>query len=79
MAAVPGGREVRDCGHGLERGEEDSVFGRFHRGSAGRRGSPGTGLGLPIARELARRWGGDIHLRRQPHGGTVAEVRLPPA
>ena len=79
VAAVPSGLEVRDSGHGLEPGEEESVFGRFHRGSAGRQGSSGTGLGLPIARELARRWGGDVHLRRQRQGGTVAEVRLPPA
>ena len=38
-------------------GEEDDVFARFHRGSAGRGGAPGTGLGLPIARELMRTLG----------------------
>jgi hypothetical protein len=41
--------EVLDRGPGLEPGEEEAVFDRFRRGSAGRRGPSGTGLGLPIA------------------------------
>jgi signal transduction histidine kinase len=56
------------------------AFERFHRGAAARTaGVRGTGLGLPIARDLARRWGGDVTLRPAPDGGAVAEVRLPPA
>jgi two-component system sensor histidine kinase TctE len=55
------------------------VFERFHRGGAGRASAPGTGLGLPIARELARQWGGDVRLRPRAGRGTVAEVTLPPA
>ena len=54
--------EVLDDGPGLAPGEEDEVFARFHRGRAGRAGAPGTGLGLPIARELMRCWGGDAVL-----------------
>ncbi len=79
VLALAGSLEVRDRGPGLDPGEEEHVFERFHRGGAGREGAPGTGLGLPIARELARHWGGDVELRRRPGGGTVAEVRLPPA
>jgi signal transduction histidine kinase len=79
VVTVPGGFAVRDRGPGLAPGEEESVFERFHRGGAGRSGAPGTGLGLPIARELARRWGGDVTLRPRNGGGTVAEVTLPPA
>jgi signal transduction histidine kinase len=79
VVTVPGGFAVRDRGPGLAPGEEESVFERFHRGGAGRSGAPGTGLGLPIARELARRWGGDVALRPRDGGGTVAEVMLPPA
>jgi two-component system, OmpR family, sensor kinase len=78
VAAVPGGLAVRDRGPGLAPGEEERVFERFHRGGAGG-SAPGTGLGLPIARELARRWGGDVTLRPREGGGTVAEVTLPPA
>ena len=79
VAALAGRLEVRDRGPGLAPGEEESVFERFHRGGAGRATAPGTGLGLPIARELARRWGGEVELRPRAGGGTVAEVRLPPA
>ena len=48
------------------------MFERFHRGRAGRAGPPGTGLGLPIARELMRRWGGDVTLANREGGGAAA-------
>jgi two-component system sensor histidine kinase CreC len=54
-----------------------AVFERFHRGSAGRGGPSGTGLGLPIARELARRWGGDVTLANRDGGGVRASVTVP--
>ncbi len=79
IAAFAGGLAVRDRGPGLAPGEEEHVFERFHRGGAGSDGTPGTGLGLPIARALARQWGGEVTLSRRDGGGTVAEVRLPPA
>ena len=67
--------EVLDDGPGLADGEEDEVFARFHRGHAGRGGgAPGTGLGLPIARELMRAWGGDAALVNRPEGGTRATL-----
>lgn len=78
IGAGPGLVEIRDRGPGLEPGEEDSVFERFRRGSAGRRGPAGTGLGLPIARELVREWGGEVTLSARDGGGTVAAIRLPP-
>lgn len=73
--AVSGGViEVLDRGPGLEPGEEEAVFERFHRGRAGRSGPPGTGLGLAIARELTRRWGGDVKLTRRDGGGVRAAL-----
>ena len=55
------------------------MFERFHRGRAARsRRRPGTGLGLAIARELARRWGGDVTLEPAPGGGALARVQLVP-
>lgn len=84
----PGGRvslrsdgcviEVLDDGPGLADGEADRVFERFHRGSAGRNGVPGTGLGLPIARELMRCWGGDASLSNRREGGTRAALTAKP-
>jgi signal transduction histidine kinase len=75
--AGPGLVEVLDRGPGLAAGEEEAVFERFRRGSAGRRGPGGTGLGLPIARELTRQWGGDVTLSGREGGGTRATIRLP--
>jgi signal transduction histidine kinase len=71
--------EILDRGPGLEPGEEAAVFDRFRRGSAGRREPGGTGLGLPIARELTRQWGGEVVLANREGGGTRASIRLPSA
>jgi signal transduction histidine kinase len=78
VLARPGALEVLDRGPGLADDEHAVVFDRFHRGRAGRAGPPGTGLGLPIARELARRWGGDVDLANRPDGGARAIVTVPP-
>jgi signal transduction histidine kinase len=69
--------EVRDRGPGVPDDELGAVFERFHRGRAGVAAAPGTGLGLPIARELARRWGGDVTLTNAHGGGAVATLTVP--
>jgi signal transduction histidine kinase len=73
----PGKIEIEDEGPGLLTGEEESVFERFHRGQAGSEGAPGTGLGLPIARELARRWGGDATIKNRDGRGARAGLEFP--
>lgn len=78
VVAAAGRVEVRDEGPGLAAGEEDTVFERFHRGTAGRAGPAGTGLGLAIARDLARSWGGEATLANRDGRGAVAVLRLPP-
>ena len=77
VVARAGGIEVLDRGAGLAGEELDAVFERFHRGRAGRAGPAGTGLGLAIARELARRWGGDVALANRPEGGAAARITVP--
>jgi len=78
LRSAPGAVEVLDRGPGLADDELAAVFERFHRGRAGRAGPAGTGLGLPIARELARRWGGEVTLVNRADGaGAVAVVTVP--
>jgi two-component system, OmpR family, sensor kinase len=77
IAAAPGLIEVRDRGPGPAAGEEELLFERFHRGSGASAAGPGTGLGLPIARSLARGWGGDATLRARRDGGAVAALVIP--
>ena len=77
VVAHGAGVDVLDEGPGIDPGEAEAVFERFHRGTAGRRGPGGTGLGLPIARELARRWGGDVTIAPRASTGSVARVALP--
>lgn len=76
IAVAPGRIEVRDRGPGLAQGEEKIVFERFRRGRAGRAGPSGTGLGLPIARELSRQWGGDVRLVDRDGGGLCAVIEV---
>jgi len=77
VASAPGRIRVSDRGPGIGVHEGDAVFERFHRGSAGRRGPAGSGLGLSIARELAREWGGEVTLENRDGGGAVATLALP--
>jgi signal transduction histidine kinase len=67
---------VADDGPGLAPGEESRVLERFYRGEAGR-GRPGTGLGLPIVRTIAERWGGSVRLANGREGGLRAVITLP--
>jgi signal transduction histidine kinase len=78
VRARAGAVEVLDRGPGLTDEDLEAVFERFHRGVAGRAGPNGTGLGLPIARELARRWGGDVTLANRDGGGARATLTVPP-
>ncbi len=64
---------VVDEGPGLSEEERARAFDRFWRG---RSKGPGSGLGLPIVRRLARADGGDAALHAAAGGGVDAVVRL---
>lgn len=76
VATAPAVLEVRDRGPGVAPEERELVFERFRRGSAGMSGPAGHGLGLPIARELVREWGGEVTLEARAGGGTIAVVSM---
>lgn len=70
--------EIRDHGPGIPENRMAQVFEPFVRLEESRnRNSGGVGLGLAIAREAARRHGGDLTLRNAPDGGLVARLALP--
>lgn len=77
IADGPGAIVISDRGPGLEAGEEALVLERFYRGRAGRSGPEGSGLGLPIAAELAGQWGGSVTLSNRAGGGAQARLTLP--
>ena len=69
---------VDDDGPGIPLAERDHVFQPFIRLDASRNPSTGgVGLGLTIARDVARSHGGDVRLETSPQGGLRARVHLP--
>jgi two-component system osmolarity sensor histidine kinase EnvZ len=70
---------VDDDGPGIPADRREDVFKPFLRLDAARNldTSGGTGLGLTIARDIARAHGGDITLADAPLGGLRAVVKLP--
>lgn len=68
---------VGDRGVGVDPGEAEQLFDRYERGRASVRGGDGVGLGLYIARTLARLHDGDISVRGRSGEGAEFTVRLP--
>jgi CheY-like chemotaxis protein/anti-sigma regulatory factor (Ser/Thr protein kinase) len=66
---------VRDSGPGIPEEQRLRIFEEFYQvNSEYTRSAGGTGLGLPIARRLARLMGGDV--RVEPQAGTGSEFVL---
>jgi signal transduction histidine kinase len=69
---------VFNTGEPIPKADRDRVFDRFFRGDASRsRASGGTGLGLNLAREIARAHGGELALVSSTDRGTTFSLRLP--
>jgi signal transduction histidine kinase len=66
---------VGNTGRPIPAAAQEHIFERFHRGSVGEN-VPGHGLGLNLARELARLHGGDLRLVRSAEGWTEFEARF---
>ena len=69
---------ILDYGPGIPESELEQAFEPFFRGEASRsRETGGSGLGLGIARNIARAHGGDLVLRNRAAGGLEATLTLP--
>jgi two-component system, OmpR family, sensor kinase len=70
--------EVRDTGIGIPEADRARVFERFYRADRSRsRRSGGAGLGLSIASEVVRLFGGSLRVAASSPEGTTIEIRLP--
>jgi PAS domain S-box-containing protein len=68
---------VRDYGPGIPDAYKDRVFEKFVQVDASdARAKGGTGLGLPIAKQIIMQLGGDVCIENAPGGGSVFVVRL---
>ena len=69
---------VDDDGPGIPEDRIDAMFEPFQRGEISRnRATGGSGLGLTLARAIARDHGGDIILENREQGGLRAILCLP--
>jgi PAS domain S-box-containing protein len=72
--------DVTDTGIGIRPEECGRIFERFYRAEDARVSKiTGTGLGLSLAREVARLHGGDVSVQSEIDKGSIFTLTLPPA
>jgi signal transduction histidine kinase/DNA-binding response OmpR family regulator len=70
--------EVRDTGIGIAPEQQQVIFEAFRQANGGiQRRYGGTGLGLTLSRELARRLGGELHVASEPGNGSLFTLVVP--
>ncbi|MDP3707034.1 MAG: sensor histidine kinase [Polaromonas sp.] len=88
---VPGGRvvvslasdvsgltvRVQDNGPGVPKEQQGLIFERFRQGGDGINRPQGTGLGLPISRQIVEHFGGRLWLASSPGQGACFSFHLP--
>ena len=68
---------VCNQGEPLSESERARIFDKFYRGQNVRRQVAGTGMGLPVARDILLAHGGDVYLRSSDEGGTEFVMTIP--
>jgi two-component system, OmpR family, sensor histidine kinase KdpD len=68
---------VQNQGEPLSESERARIFDKFYRGHNVRHRVAGTGMGLPVARNILLAHGGDVELRRSDARGTEFVMVIP--
>ena len=68
---------MQDNGPGVPPSQQAVFFEKFRQGGDAGEHPPGTGLGLPISRQIVEHLGGRLWLRSQPGQGPSFEFDLP--
>jgi signal transduction histidine kinase len=69
---------VLDRGIGVPKGCEEKIFEQFYRAQDSlNSGIQGSGLGLTLARQIARAHGGEVMYEAREGGGSVFRLRVP--
>ncbi len=69
---------IADRGLGVPQGSGEKIFEKFYRAHDSlSSGIQGSGLGLTLARQIARAHGGDVVYEARPGGGSCFSLRLP--
>jgi Na+/proline symporter/nitrogen-specific signal transduction histidine kinase len=69
--------EVHDNGPGVPRDQQALVFEKFRQGGDAKNRPQGTGLGLPISRQIVEHYGGRMWLKSEPGQGACFGFDLP--
>lgn len=68
---------VSDTGSGIPADEQSSIFLPFYQIRQDHHAQPGTGLGLPLVKELTKLYRGTVQVFSEPGKGTSFVVRIP--
>lgn len=70
--------DVCDNGPGVKRADRELIFEKFRQAGDNMTGKPhGTGLGLPISRQIMTHLGGHLWVDDAPQGGAMFSFTLP--
>ena len=69
--------EIEDNGSGIPPGQQALIFERFRQGGDSSNRPQGTGLGLPISRQIVEHFGGTLAVQSAPGAGACFSFELP--
>lgn len=64
--------QVKDTGVGIEKERQEKLFDLVHTTKIN-----GSGLGLPLVKQIAQLHGGSVHLESEPKNGSTFTLQLP--